>query len=69
MVFSTYDNSVEIDNGQTINNPIKIELSTVCTGRYTDFIITIPKNAEVSRGKRRLKNNGKPYLLRVFENK
>ena len=69
MVFSTCDNSIEIDNGQTIDNPIKIHMSTVCTGRYTDFTITIPKNAVISRGKRRLKNNGKPYLLRVFTNK
>ena len=69
MILSTDANSLKIDNGQEFNNPISIKLETGWGGQYTDFVITIPKNSEVSRGKTQLKNNGEPYKIRVYENR
>ena len=69
MIISTCDNTLRIDNGNEFDNPIVVEMGTVCDGSYTDFIITIPKNAEISRGKIKLKNNGDPYKIRVYKNR
>jgi hypothetical protein len=66
MIISTYDNSLQIDNGQKLSNPISVKMVTVCDGSYTDFMITIPENAEISRGKTQLKHTGQPYKIRVY---
>jgi hypothetical protein len=60
-------NTVKLDNGTEMENPIRIELSTVCTGQYTDFTISFPKGSTISRGKRKLAKNEVPIKIRVFK--
>uniref|UniRef100_A0A6H1ZFU8 Uncharacterized protein n=1 Tax=viral metagenome TaxID=1070528 RepID=A0A6H1ZFU8_9ZZZZ len=47
IVTNDEENSLLIDNGDKFDNPIKIEMSTVCTGDYTDFMVTLPEGAIV----------------------
>lgn len=65
MILSTDDNFLKIGNGQ-VDNSITVKMCTACDCSYTDFLITIPKDAEISRGKTQLKNNGEPYKIRVY---
>uniref|UniRef100_A0A6M3LU82 Uncharacterized protein n=1 Tax=viral metagenome TaxID=1070528 RepID=A0A6M3LU82_9ZZZZ len=62
------ENTVTINNGQRVDEPpIIIHASTVCTGQYTDYEITVPKTAEIRRGKKKLANNGNPYTVRIYK--
>lgn len=69
MIFAVdgHENTVTINNGQQMDEPpIIIHASTVCTGHYTDYEITIPRTAEVRRGKQMLRNDGHPYTVRIY---
>lgn len=68
MIFSVRnnDNSVQIDNGTEMRDPITIKASTICTGDYTDFHITVPLTAGIKRGRRCLKNTGESFNFRVY---
>ena len=66
--FDNNDNSILLDNGDNLTeNPLKVKASSVCSGEYTDFILTLPKNTEIFRGKRKLKNTQEPWVLRIKE--
>ena len=66
------DNTLLVDNGQAMDSPIKIHLSTVCTGEYTDFVIDVPKDSEICRdkwatkGRRKLATRSGRFIVRVF---
>lgn len=61
------DGLVYIENSTNkTGNGLKLEISTVCTGEYTDYSLVIPGNAEVWRGKKKLKNTGKPFIIRLW---
>ena len=67
MIFAVdgHMNSVEIDNGDRLDNPSRIGVSTVCTGEYTEFVITFPEGCTVRANGRTLKSKDKEGVQRL----
>lgn len=61
------NNSLLIDNGNELDNPIEIKMSTVCTGEYTTFILSIPEEATVQYPRKATKRKpALPLTIRVL---
>jgi hypothetical protein len=49
------DNTIHVNNGFDIHEGLSIEARTVCTGEYTDYFITIPKDSKINKKNNEIK--------------
>jgi hypothetical protein len=67
IITNGHDNSMLVDNGDELDNPIEIKMSTVCTGAYTDFILSIPDGAEITYPRKATKRKpSRPMKIRIL---